>query len=262
MLTVVLLFLVAASPQDQKLAEEHYDKGAAYFRSGQLNEALTEFEQATRLAPADVRAWKGLGTAYAAQGNFRLAEGPFRKACEIDPQDQDACYYLGLASYNLSRYEGAIAAFGKALKSGGPVARVHSALGRALEALGHDEEAERELREAINKDDGKSTPDLDPHLEIGTFLFRHGRLEEALRILGEAVKARPGSARANFELARTMVQFGQLAEAAGHLKEAVRLDPSYTAAHLLLGRVYFRLGRVAEGERQTQIGRQLATAQR
>jgi len=262
MLTALLFFLAAASPPENP-ADEHYQKGVAHFQNGRLNEAVAEFEVATRLAPADARAWKGLGMAYAAQSNFRLAEGPFRKACEMAPRDEDACYYLGLATYNLSRYKDAIDAFHKALKSVGPGGRVHAALGRALEALGQNDEAsERELREAIRYDDGKSPPDLDPRVEWGAFLFRQGRLEEALRALTEAVKARPDSARANFEMARVLVQFGRLEEAAARLNEAVRLDPKYTAAHFLLGRVYFRLGRVADGERQTQLGRQLPPIQR
>ena len=119
MLMAVLLLLVAPPQREHKLAEEHYLKGIAYFQSNRLVEAQTQFEEATRRAPDHAQAWKGLGMAHAAQGNFRLAEDPFRKACEFDPQDQDACYYLGLASYNLSRYTDAIGAFKKALKSSG-----------------------------------------------------------------------------------------------------------------------------------------------
>ena len=107
----VHLFLAAAPQDPRQPAGDHYQKGAAYFRNGQLNEAIAQFEEATRIAPADVRAWRSLGVTYAAQGNYRLAEGPLRKACEMDRRDQDACYYLGLASYNLGRYENAIEAY-------------------------------------------------------------------------------------------------------------------------------------------------------
>ena len=145
----------------------------------------------------------------------------------------------------------------RALKAAGGVARVRSGLGLALEALGRNEDAERELRAAIPQEDGKSIADFDPRVELGAFLYRQGRLKEALGALEESARARPDSARAFFELARALVLYGRLEDAVGRLKEAVRLDPNYAAAHLLLGRVYFRLGREAEGEHQMQIGQKL-----
>ena len=256
----VLLFLAAAPQEQHQTAGDHYQKGTAYFRNGQLNEAIVEFEEVTRIAPSDARAWKSLGAAYAAQGNNRKAEGPLRKACEMDRRDADACYYFGLASYNLGKYEAAIEAYKTALKAGGAAARVRSGLGLALEATGRAEDAERELRAAILQESGKSIADFDPRVELGAFLYRQGRLAEALVALEESVKVRPDSARAFFELARALILYDRLADAASRLNEAVRLDPNYAAAHLLLGRVYFRLGREAEGERQMQIGQKLTSA--
>src|SRR5262245_50714742 len=200
MLIPVLLFLAAAPQEADQPAGEHYQKGAAYFRKGQLNEAIAEFEEATRMAPADARAWKSLGVTYAAQGNNRQAEAPLRKACEMAPRDPDACYYFGLASYNLGKYENAIAAYKTALKAGGASARVRSGLGLALEAMGRAADAERELRAAIPQESGKSIADFDPRVELGAFLYRQGRFEEAFVALEDSVKARPDSARAFFEL--------------------------------------------------------------
>lgn len=240
-------------------AEEYYRKGAAYFERGQYKEAVAQFEAATRLAPADARAWKSLGVIHAAQGNFKPAEGPLRTACQLDPRDKDACYYLGLASYNLGQYESALDAYTKALRSTSPIGRVHSGMGLVLEALGRSADAERELREALKSGNGQSVPGFDPEVELGAFLFRQGRLEEALRILNEAAKSRPDSARAHFELARTLVQFGRLDDAASHLEKAVASDPSDAAVHLLLGRVYYRLGRDVDGDHHTRTGQTLTS---
>lgn len=256
---MTVLLLLAAAPQGaRELGEEQYQKGAASFRAGRLDEARAHFEEATRLAPGDPRGWKGLGVVHAARGNYRQAEDPFRKACELNPRDPDACYYLGLASYQVGRYENAVAAYRTALQSGGPVGRVRAGMGLALEALGRNDDAERELREAVKKNDGRSAPDVDPRVELGAFLSRQGRLEEALPVLEAAAKARPDSATVHFEAARILVQLDRLEAAVVHLREAVRLNASHAAAHLLLGKVYFRLGQTADAERHTQIGRNLA----
>ena len=257
MLMPLCVFLMAAQPA-HKTVNDLYQQGAESFRLGRIDDAITAFEEAVRLAPADARAWKGLGVAHAARGNYKSAEQPLRKACEIDPRDPDVCYYLGLASYNLGRYENATDAYNKALKAPGDAGRARAGLGLVLEALGKADAGERELREATKIANGKSLPDSDPRVELGAFLFRQGRLEEAARVLEQAAGARPDSPRAQFELARILVQKESLHEAVERLKQALRLDPAYGAAHLLLGRVYFRLGRAAEGERETQAGQALS----
>jgi Flp pilus assembly protein TadD len=257
MLTWVLFLVMVAPQSEQRTAEEHYREGTAHFRNGQFDEALRQFEEVTRLAPSHAGAWKGLGRAQVAKGNFGQAEGPLRRSCELEPADEDSCFYLGVVRYALNRFEGAIEAYRKALRAAKSTGPVHVGLGRALEALGRDEEAERELREAIRRDDGSSSSEFDPRVELGAFLFRQGRLEEALRTLQLAVRARPDSARARFELARTLTQFGRLNDAADQLVGALNLDPNLGPAHLLLGKVYFRLGRSAEGQRHTEIGQKL-----
>jgi tetratricopeptide (TPR) repeat protein len=251
------ILLLALAPPQHVPADEHYRRGTAYFQSGRHDDALAEFEQLTELAPADARGWKGVGVVHAAHGNYRQAEAPLRRACELDERDQDACYYFGLASYNLGRYDNSIAAYRKALRSSSPAARVRSGLGLALEAAGRVEEAERELREAVKLTAANLTPGFDPHVELGAFLFRQGRLKEAQRALERAVALRPNSSRAHFELGKTLVQFDRLDAAARHLERAVQLDSRDAAAHLLLGRVYYRLGREADGDRHTNTGRGL-----
>lgn len=257
MLTWVLVLAMLGSQSDQETAEAHYRIGTAHFRNGQFNEALRQFGEATRLAPSHAGAWKGLGRAQAAIGNFGQAEGPLRKSCELEPADEESCLYHGVVLYALNRFEDAIDAYRKALKATRRTGPVHVGLGRALEALGRNGDAEHELRAAIKEGDGSLSPDFNPRIELGAFLFRQGRLEEALPTLQAAVQARPDSARAHFELARALVQFTRLAAAAEQLVEALKLDPNLGPAHLLLGKVYFRLGRPAEAQRHTQIGQGL-----
>ena len=73
---------------------------------------------------------------YTAQQKFEAAEAPFRRACEIDPREELACYYLGRADYALSRYEESRSAFETALRYQPDSSRIKRGLGLTLEALG------------------------------------------------------------------------------------------------------------------------------
>src|SRR5262249_16780636 len=101
---------------------------------------------------------------------------------------------------------------------------------------------------------GPSPNTEDPRVDYGAFLFRQGRVEEALRPLEQAVHDAPVSARANIELGRVLLHLNRLDDAAAHLEKAVPADPGNWNAHLLLGRAYLQLGRTNQGEREMRLG--------
>jgi len=234
-------------------ALEYFERGSRLFDQRRLTEAVAAFSEAVRRDPDFAAAWKGLGAAYAAQGNYRDAVEPFRKACNLNPRLEDACYYLARALYSLNQFEAALEAFRRALPLDRRPWRVHNGIALTFEALGRAEEAKRHFQEALRRDSGDSRPDADPRIDFGAFLFRQGRVEEAVSVLRQVVRARP-SARANFELGRALLHLGALDEARSHLEQAVRQDPSHSAAHLLLGKVYFRLGRIEDADRHIRLG--------
>jgi Flp pilus assembly protein TadD len=248
--------LVRAAERYPNSADAHYALGTFYFQTGRPDRAAPSFERATQLAPARVVFWKALGAAYVAQSQFKLAEEPLRKACDLDPGLEAACYYLGRTLYAEARFEPALRAFEKALRFGPPGSRwlVERGLGLALEALGRDQDAERSFRSAIRSAPAALRPDEDPRVDYAVFLVRQGRPEQAAAPLEDHLNRFPASPKGQFELGRVLSQTGSLETAAAHLEKAINADPQYWAAHLLLGRVYIRLGRSEEGERHLRLG--------
>ena len=96
---------------------------------------------------------------YAAQEKYELAEQPFRRACEIDPKEPDACYYWARTLYSLSRFEAALRAYEKDAKPWRGKTLLGMAL--ALEALDRDSEAENLYREAIRAGDKQAVIDYE-----------------------------------------------------------------------------------------------------
>jgi tetratricopeptide (TPR) repeat protein len=109
---LLLIGLGLAAPAESDALQ----RGQAAFRRGDWAEAEKSFLTAVREKPSSAAALKWLGMVYTAQNKFDLAETPFRRACEIDPREELACYYLGRADYALSRYEESRSAFETALR--------------------------------------------------------------------------------------------------------------------------------------------------
>src|ERR1035437_7608556 len=135
-LVAALMGLSLAAPAGPQALQ----RGQAAFRRGNWVEAEKSFLAAIREQPKSATALKWLGMVYTAQEKFDLAEAPFRSACEIDPGEDLACYYLGRADYALSRYEESRSAFEKALRYQPDSIRIKRGMGVTLEALGRGRE--------------------------------------------------------------------------------------------------------------------------
>jgi tetratricopeptide (TPR) repeat protein len=199
----------------------------------------------------DPAAWRRLGLAHISANRLAEAEPALLRACQLEQPPVDSCYFLARNRHALGQYELARQAFDLALAA--PSSRVHRAAGLNYVALGRDADAERHLRRAVALPvQPPDDPRVDPRVDLGTFLFRQGRLPEAATLLEQAAKS--NSPRAHLELGRVLLQQGNLESAAHHLEQATRLNPTDPNAHLLLARAYQRLGRDADAARELALG--------
>lgn len=65
---------------------------------------------------------------------------------------------------------------------------------------------------------------------LGVIAEQERRHDEAIRLIGEAVRLEPGNASYRSNLAIALRSLGRRQEAIGELREALRLDPTFTAA--------------------------------
>ena len=170
-----LPILSAVQEQDPNIA-----KGLESFRLRDFAKAEQFFSASVRDNPNRAVGHKLLGMVYAAQEDYRRALGPFRRACELDAREENACYYLGRTLYSLNRFQEARAAFELSLKNPQSRGRPLLGLAMALEALGLPAEAEKRYQEAIGAGEKRAVVDY------GLFLHRNGRSRESLEILRKA----------------------------------------------------------------------------
>jgi Flp pilus assembly protein TadD len=253
-LAVVLFAALAVSEADAA-----FEAGIAAFQKRDFASAVQQFQRAVSLDPRHARAWKALGVVHAAREDFGGADEPFRKACELDARLEDACYYYGRNAYAMNRFELSLDAMNKGLGYDRRPWRIHLGMAQALEGLGRAADADAQFRKSIQLmgSDRPSTPDFDPRLNRSVFLYRQGRLEEALSAIRPVAEEYPRLARPRIELGRTLLQLGRLQEAAHAVEEAVKIEPDSSAAHLLLGRIYARLGQPERAAKHSRIGASL-----
>lgn len=153
------------SPSDP---EAHFARANVLANSGELSEAVEEFEQAARLRPEDYYLWLMLGT----------------------------------ARYQAEDEQGALLAFGEAVRLAPFYAQPHFQLGNELYVAGRQDEAFAELRRAALSD-----PSLLPYAIDLAWRTSAGDAQAVERII------QPQSTAERLALARFFARHGKTAEA-------------------------------------------------
>jgi tetratricopeptide (TPR) repeat protein len=160
--------------------DSNMEQGMEAFREKDLARAEQFFLAASREEPASATAHKWLGMTLAAREAYKEALAPFRRACELDPGEENACYYLGRTLYTLNRFAEAREVFELALEHQKLTARPLLGLALTLEALGLTVEAEGRYKEAIYKGERRAL------IDYGLFLYKNGRGQESIEVLRKA----------------------------------------------------------------------------
>jgi tetratricopeptide (TPR) repeat protein len=194
----------AAVRQNPNSAPAHVTRGSAYFRKGELLEALQDFNRAIHLDPGHAPALARRGIYYLARGDKEQALRDSEEAIRVAPQAGD-----GYAAR----------------------ARVRLAQGEADAALD-------DCNQALLRD-----PKLVPgYLARAEAAAAKDDLGQALRDCDAALRLSPRSADAYWQRGTVHAQQGEWDEAVKDWGKAVQLAPRRADWYASLGRAYLRLG--------------------
>ncbi len=129
---------------DDGFASGHAMLGLAYALSGKTDLAVKQVRRAVALNPGDPLAHQWLGGVLMFAGKSKEAISPLLEAIRLDPLEPGTPYLniLGMAYYNIQRYDDAIIAFERNILIGGPDAPNMEAYRAATyAALGRDTDA-------------------------------------------------------------------------------------------------------------------------
>ena len=246
MLLLGLLALPAAPLQAATDAvSSHLAAGSAEARAGRYSSAEAEIKAALELDANNAEAWYQMGLLNGQMGEYGGAEQSFRRAIELDPQSAKAHCRLGQTlvadPQGKQDWPGAVAEFQAAVRLDARYPEAESLLGLGLMHLDQTEAAITTLQRAIQLDPTQAAP----HLNMALVLEQQsGRLNEAAEQYREALAAKPDMPKTQVALAELLARLGQPEKSEQAFRSALRLDPDQADA-------YFGLARTLRSERRS-----------
>jgi Flp pilus assembly protein TadD len=149
----------AADPPEKALpplsddARSAAERGISDFRNDKFEDAKSEFQTMTQLAPTHPMAWANLGSAEFRLGDISGAEEHLKKAVLLDPTAQQSWLTLGIIDYQKNDLDAGLAALSQAVYLDPRDPKAHLYLGILIRKRGWLEGAEDEMRKAIELDE-------------------------------------------------------------------------------------------------------------
>ncbi len=182
-----------------------------------------------------------LGVTAAVQvGHWRNSRELAEQALRVTRGNYAAHTMLGKVLLREGRFEQAERELRSALELNPGCAESWMSLGVALAGRGQTDRVEFALRTALELDPKL----LSAHLNLGALHERQGRPAEAAAQLARAVELAPDSADAQAAWGTVLLRQGDPASAVTRLELAIALRPGFGEAHLHLGAAYRALGRL------------------
>lgn len=126
--------------------------GYAFYKIGELDQALDEFLIASRLDPGDTYSRFYAGKIHLDKGNYKTAMTEIKAAIDINPDFIELWIYLGFIAIDLKDFETAQYAFTEAAYHGGDLTQVYYLLGVNSEMQGDHTQAYFLYHKALSLD--------------------------------------------------------------------------------------------------------------
>jgi tetratricopeptide (TPR) repeat protein len=221
--------------------------GVSLAAMGRQSEAVEQFRKALQLRPNYPEAHLELGMAYAALLRNDEAIAEYRQAIASRPQYAAAHERLGKCLFQQGKLADAQAELATALKINPDLADTHYLLARVLLALHQKTAAEIEFRE-VNQLHSRGTLATESVRlsNAGLAAARRGDFAAAVQSLEEAVRKKPDSAVAHYNLGLVLADAGHLDWGIIEVRKAISLAPLEKKMQASLGRMLARTGSVAD----------------
>jgi tetratricopeptide (TPR) repeat protein len=234
-----------------------YALGYSLFGQQKIGESIRALAKALELDIRNAEAHKILGRDLMIIGRFDAAQIEFEQAVRYKPDSAESHYNLGKLFSVQDDWDRARNAFEAALRVDPSYVEAMDALGFALEALGDDQGAVAMYRKAIAINEERNGTYALPHVNLSAYYNRTGDPAKALEHARSALALDPKSDRALFQQGRAYERQGNLDEAARVLNEAIVLNPRASSYYYVLAGVCRRLGLTEESRKALEAFQKL-----
>jgi tetratricopeptide (TPR) repeat protein len=226
----------------------------AQFDVGNTEAALRTIDKATRGMAHNVALIVTMAALCERYHQPQKARYLLEGANELRPDDPDIKLLLAKASLEAQEPVEALAILKDVPVSYGKPGMISFTRGLALALTGQEEQAEKELSEAV-----EASPGSVRYLVALAWAYQlENRQDEALKTLGKAREEDPQSAVVPFRMAISSFFLHHYDQAIQSCVEAIQLYPRYHAAYLLLGVAHLERGDLDGAETAIQQAIKLA----
>jgi protein O-mannosyl-transferase len=200
------------------------------------------FRHAIEVTGDNPVAQNGLGIALQEQGQIEEAISHYQEAIRIKPGFADPYANLGDACLKLGRIDDAFLQLTKSLQLRPESAETRINLGIALDKMGRPADAVAQLRESVQR-----KPDsYEAHYNLGRVYARTANIADAIVQFERAIELKPDIAEAHYNLGNALAERNDMNRASAEFTAAIRINPGYANAHNNLGSALANLGRIDE----------------
>jgi tetratricopeptide (TPR) repeat protein len=201
------------------------------YEAGDWRQAEGSYRRVLQAEPENGEALKRLGLMALQGSDLPAAADWLQKAAALDCGDATLFSHLGVARAKLKQFDEAIACFQQAVKLDPRSAEAQYNWGNALSAAGRPEEAVEKFRAAAAV--MPDSPEI--HYNLANAFRDLGRLNEAVAGYRQALRVRPDHFKAYNNLGNVLREQGKLAEAAETYSAVLAIRPGYAQGHHNLG---------------------------
>jgi len=177
---------------EPELAVAQKNLGNALQQQGQLEEAITCYQQAIKIKPDYVDAYYNLGNALQQQGQLEKAITCYQQAIKIKPDHVNAHSNLGNALQQQGKLEQAIQSYQKALEIQPGLPLVYNNLGTVFQQQHKWKTAIKSYQKAL-----EINPDFaEAHDNLGNAFLEAGEVDQAVQSYQKALALKPDLAQA------------------------------------------------------------------
>ncbi len=229
---------LAKKPGDAKV---HYNLGYVYTALKRPDDARAEYEKAIGLDPSDPQmepAYRNLGMTLIPR-DPAAAIDPLEHAAELQPQDAQAKWLLGMALENSGKLGPAIEQFQAAQRLDDNDAEIGISLGHALLSADRFVDAEVAYRAALSLGP-EGMPLRQAHLGLAKSLAAQKKLDPAVAEFAAYLDLAPNDNAVRLERASALVDLGKDDDALAELDRAAALGREGAPALKLRSQIYWQ----------------------
>lgn len=223
-----------------KKARPYNGRGLVYYRQGNFDKALEDFNKALEINPDFTLALQNRGNLYQKREEYEKAIEDFTKITKIDKYNRSVYNNRANSYYKTGQYQKAIADYIFFLKVYDDFAPGYINLGNCYMELQKYQAAINNYRKAIEVD----KPKPDYYNKIGDTYFLWKKYKRAIEHYDSALALAPDFYKSLNNRATAWFYKGNYEKAVRDYEKTIRLKPDLIDAYKNLGLVYENLNRI------------------